>query len=309
MHFLFRATLRLLAACALGAFTNACSYAHVGSGEVGIVRTPNGMNQQVLPTGDWGIGYFDQTTVYNTRSQERAEQLEVLAANGLKIVLDTSVRFHIVSEETLKLDQELGPHYYSVLIGPALRSQARRVVGRYQPEEIYSTQREIIERQIREGVENAIKGRHITLEAILVRNVRLPDVIQGAINNKLEAEQQALKMKFVLAQSQSENERRILEEKAESERKRIVAQGQADALRIDAQARADARRLEGQAAADYQRALQPHLTEQVLRFYQIEALKALARSPNAKLVIIGGSGRAPEQILDLRRMPKTDTPN
>ena len=280
----------------------ACSYAHVNSGEIGIVRTPTGMSADTLQTGDWRIGYYDDATVYSTRSQDRAEQLEVLAANGLKVVLDASVRYHIVPGEVLALDQELGIHYYSTLIGPTLRSEARKVVGRYQPEEIYSTQREVIARQILEGVESHIQGRHLVLEAVLIRNVQLPEAIQQAINTKLEAEQEALKMKFVIAQAQAEAEKQVLQEKAAAERSRIAAQARADALRVEAQARAEAKRLDGQAQADYQKSLQAGLTPQVLKYYEVDATKALAGSPNSKLIYLG-QGKGPEAIVDLRRRP------
>jgi regulator of protease activity HflC (stomatin/prohibitin superfamily) len=147
--------LSALAACAIcGLSATACSYATVGSGEIGVVWTPDGKPRS-LPEGEWGVGTYERTTLYNTRSQEHEERLEVLAANGLRIVLDTSIRYHIVADEAVALDHELGVHYYDVLVGPTLKSQARRVVGRYQPEEIYSTQRELIERQIRDGVEGA----------------------------------------------------------------------------------------------------------------------------------------------------------
>ena len=161
----------LLSSIVVSLLMTGCSYATVGPGQVGVVWTPSGTRQNVLPEGNWSVGYFDRATVYDARSQERDERLEVLASNGLRIVLDASVRYHIVAEEAVKLDRELGVQYYDVLLGPTLRSQARRVVGRYQPEEIYSSQRELIERQIREGVEKAIAGRHVVLEAVLVRNV------------------------------------------------------------------------------------------------------------------------------------------
>jgi regulator of protease activity HflC (stomatin/prohibitin superfamily) len=225
----------------------------------------------------------------------------------LKIVLDASIRYHIIEAEAVTLDQELGEHYYATLLGPTLRSQSRRVVGRFQPEEIYSTEREAIERQIREGVEAAIKGRHIVLEAVLVRNVRLPDAIQAAINTKLEAEQSSLKMKYVLAQSRAENEKRELEQKSEAERQLIMAQANAETLKLDAKAHADAKRVEGEAQDAYQRSIQLHLSDAMLRFYQVEASKELAHSPNAKLVFLGG-GRAPETVLDLRGAGKLDVP-
>ncbi len=281
----------------------ACSYARVGSGEVAIVRTPDGVRDKVYPPGDWQIGMLDAAINYSVRSQERAEQLEVLASNGLRIVLDTSLRFHIIPGEAVALDRELGADYYGVLLGPTLRSQARRVVGRFQPEEIYSTQRELIEREIREGIEAAIKGRHVILEAVLVRNVTLPPSIQAAINTKLEAEQSALKMKYVLAQSAAQEQDKLMQVKAQVERLKIAAESQAEISRLQAQAAADAKRIDGKATADYQQLVQAHLSPQMLRLQEIEASKAFADSPNAKLVIMGGSGAG--TLLDLRGLTPT----
>ena len=292
-------------------FASACTYAQVGSGEVAVVRTPGGMDQHVYTAGDWRIGGDDRATLYSVRSQERAERLEVQSSDGLGIVLDTSIRFHAAPGEVLALDQDVGPGYYDVLIGPTLRSQARRVVGRFTPEEIYSTQRELIERQIREGVEAAIKGRHVALEAVLVRNVRLPEQIQAAITNKLEAEQSALKMKFVIAEQEAEDQKQLEETKASADRAKIAAesasdaqrttaQAAADEVRVAAQAAADAKRLDAQATADYERIVQAGLTPSMLKLREIEATKALAQSPNAKLVMMGGGAATGKTVLDLR---------
>jgi regulator of protease activity HflC (stomatin/prohibitin superfamily) len=293
----------VVALCATG-----CSYARIGDGELGVVRTPNGVSSAPLPTGDWGVGSNDTVTVYNTRSLQRDERLEVLAANGLKIVLDTSVRYHVVPGDVVKLDKELGKDYYSVLLGPTLKSQARRVVGRYQPEEIYSTEREQIEKQVREGMTAAINGRHIEVEAVLIRNVQLPEVIQAAINDKLEAEQSALKMKFVIAQAQSEAEKNLLEQKALVERETLAADGKAAAVRVQAQAKADAKRIEGEATADYQKSLKQNLTPEVLRYYQLDATRSLASSPNSKLVFVG-NGNAPQTLLDMRETGAAQIPS
>jgi regulator of protease activity HflC (stomatin/prohibitin superfamily) len=264
----------------------------VQSGQVAVVRTPAGVNSHVFPAGDWEIGHDDAATIYDARSQGREERLEVLASNGLSIKLDTSIRYHIIADEAVALDQELGPDYYDTLIGPTLKSQARRVMGRYQPEEIYSSQRELIERQIREGMTEAIKGRHIELEAVLIRNVTLPDAIQDAINTKLTAEQDALKMKFVLQQADAEEQKKLMEAKAQAERDQIAADQAAAASREQAQAAADAKRLDGQATADYEKLVQQFLTPQILQLEQIDANKAVAGSPNAKLVLLGGSEHA-----------------
>ncbi len=296
---------RLLFGLVVATGSTACSYAHVGNGEVAIVRTAAGVENKVNPTGDWDIGMGDTATKYSIRSQERGEQLEVLASNGLRIDLDTSIRFHIVAEETVALDRELGDQYYSILIGPTLRSQARRVVGRYQPEEIYSTQRDAIEREMRDGIAAALKGRHVVLEAVLIRNVTLPPAIQSAINTKLEAEQQALKMKYVLSQAESEEQKKMIQVKAEAEREKIAAQTAADAVRMQAQGAADAKKIDGAATADYERMVDEHLTPNILRLQEIQANQALAQSPNAKLIFVG-KGAPPKTVVDLRG--KSDNP-
>lgn len=279
--------------CLLGA----CTYAHVGSGEVAVVRTPDGVSPTVYTTGDWKIGHNDVAVSYDARSQEHAEQLQVQASDGLGITLDTSIRYHIIPNEAVALHTELGEHYYDVLVGPTLRSQARRVVGRYKPEEIYSTDRESIEKQITDGVGDAIKGRHIIVEAVLIRGVTLPPEIQQAITNKLEAEQQALKMKFVIDQQKAADEQELMKTQAAADRQKISAQAAADASRTAAQAAADAKRIDAQATADSEKLVQPFLTPQVLRLKEIEATKALADSPNTKLVI---GGNTTQTLLDLR---------
>jgi regulator of protease activity HflC (stomatin/prohibitin superfamily) len=282
-----------------------CGWAHIGAGEVGVRWTRDGLEQQVYGAGEHHIGVFDHMTTYSVRSQEKEERLDIQSVDGLGITLDTSIRYHAIPSEVVALHQELGPEYYQVLIGPTLRSQARRVVGRFKPEEIYSTQREMIERQIREGVEAAIKGRHVEVEAVLVRNVVLPEAIQQKITQKLSAEQEALQMKYELAKQDAQNELQRMQANGEKERQHInddIRQMQAEAeakhVRIAAEAAADAKRLDGQATADYNRTVEKSLTPTVLRLREIEASMAIATSPNAKLVLGGGVGA--HALLDLR---------
>lgn len=151
-----------------------CSYATIGPGQVGVVWTPSGTSTNVLPEGNWVSDSSRPARKGETNDSSYSPQT-VFASSSTRRSVTTSCR-----------------------------SQARRVIGRYQPEEIYSTQREVIERQIREEVEKAIVGRHVVLETVLVRNVTLPETIQQAIKEKLQAEQMALKMKFVLEQTEAE---------------------------------------------------------------------------------------------------------
>ena len=193
------------------AFCFAAGCVTITSGQAGVLwHSRSGTDPTPLGEGWHLITPLDQVTLYDLRTQERNEKLEVLAVNGLQLGFDTSVRFHVVPGEVAALHREVGPEYYDVILGPVLRSQARRVVGRYTPEEIYSTKRELIEREMRIAVEQAIQGKHIVLEAILVRDVALPTMIQKAIMDKLAEEQHALKMKYVIEHERLEADRRVI---------------------------------------------------------------------------------------------------
>jgi regulator of protease activity HflC (stomatin/prohibitin superfamily) len=233
----------------------------VDAGQRGVWwRSSGGTDLTPVAEGWYYVPPLASLTTYDIRSQQRNEQLIVISSNGLSLGLDTTIRFRLDPEGVAMLHQETGPNYYDVILGPVLRSQARRVVGRYTPEEIYSTKRELIEREMREAVDKAIAGKHIVLEAILVRNVALPELIQRAIIDKLSEEQSALKMKFVLERAQQE-----------AERKRIEAQG----------------------VAAFQEIVSAKISEALLRWKQLEAIEHLAQSPNAKVVMLNGGKETP----------------
>jgi regulator of protease activity HflC (stomatin/prohibitin superfamily) len=229
---------------------------------VGVLwRASTGTQTKAYGEGLQYIAPWNVLSVYDLRAMNRNEVLDVIAVNGLGIKLDASVRYHLKPGEIVALDREIGPDYYPTILEPVLRSEARRVFGRYTPEEIYSTKRDLIEREIREGLRSKIEGKHIELEAVLIRNVELPDAIRHAIDQKLAAEQEVLKMKYVLEV---------------------------------AQASAEQRRIEAQGIADYNRIVAASLTAPMLEFDRIQELNRLAASNNAKTVVLGpGAGRSP----------------
>jgi regulator of protease activity HflC (stomatin/prohibitin superfamily) len=169
--------------------------------------------------------------------------------------VDASIRYRPELAELFELQTTIGPDYDQKVIGPVVRSEARKVFGRYQPEEIYSTKREEIERQIYDEVLKALKGKHVVVEAILVRDVLLPDTIKTAIADKLAEEQRSQKMKFTLDK-----------ERQEALRKQVEAEG----------------------IAKYQSIVRQGLTAEYLQWKGIEATQAIATSANTKVVIVGG---------------------
>jgi regulator of protease activity HflC (stomatin/prohibitin superfamily) len=245
---------------AIAPFLPGCRCPTVESGHRGIVFKPlsGGTSKELLGEGMHFIPVWNHVIQYDARVHEMKEQLIVLSSNGLTIRVDASIRFRPKTEELFELQTEIGPNYADKVVAPVVRSEARKVFGRYQPEEIYSTKREEIERSIYDEVLKALEGKHVIVEAVLVRDVELPDAIKTAIADKLGEEQRAQKMHFTLDR-----------ERQEAQRKQIEAEG----------------------IAKYQSIVRQGLTQEYLQFKGIEATAQLAESSNAKVVIVG-SGKS-----------------
>jgi regulator of protease activity HflC (stomatin/prohibitin superfamily) len=143
------------------------------------------------------------------------------------------------------------------VLKPAMRSATRSVVGRYTPDEIYSTKRDAIQEEIFIETEKIVKDQYIQLNDVLVRDVTLPSAIKDAIERKLGQEQESQEYEF-----------RLEKAKKEAEKQRIEAQGKADANRI----------------------LSASLNDWILKDKGIEATLKLSESPNTKVIVVGGGG-------------------
>jgi regulator of protease activity HflC (stomatin/prohibitin superfamily) len=249
-----RRALALLLAAA--PFLPGCRCPTVASGHRAIVfkTLGGGTSKELLGEGMHFIPIWNHVIPYDTRVHEMKEQLAVLSSNGLTLRVDASVRYRPKVEELYELQTQIGPDYDQKVIGPVVRSEARKVFGRYQPEEIYSTKREEIERQIYDEVLRALDGKHVVVEAVLVRDVELPDAIKTAIADKLAEEQRAQKMVFTLDRERQEAQRKLIEADGVAKYQQIVRQG---------------------------------LTQEYLQFKGIEATARLAESQNSKVVIVG----------------------
>jgi regulator of protease activity HflC (stomatin/prohibitin superfamily) len=252
-------------------FASACTT--IGPGHAGVLwRASSGTQAEPYGEGLHAVAPWNHFDVYDLRSMNHDEKLTVIAVNGLAMELDASVRYRVVPQEIVALEREVGPQYYETILEPILRSEARRVIGRYTPEELYSTKRDLIEREIREELKTKIEGKHLVLEAVLIRNIKLPDTIREAIDKKLAAEQEVLKMKYVLEIAKST---------------------------------AEQRRVEAQGIADYNSVVSASLSGPILEFERIRELGKLAESPNSKTVVIGpGNAAAPVVLTAPQTEPK-----
>lgn len=230
----------------------------IGSGERGVLyKLTSGVETEKPPLGE-GLNFvlpWNRVFVYNVRQQEFFErEMSVLSSNGLEIKLDASVLYEANSTTVALLHQTRGEGYLQSVIIPAIRSATRSVVGRYTPEQLYSTKRDAIQKEIFEETKKIVEPQYIQLNDVLVRDVTLPPTIKDAIERKLKQEQESLEYEF-----------RLTKAKKEAERQRIDAEGKAAANKI----------------------LSASLTDKILREKGIEATLKLAESPNSKVVVVG----------------------
>jgi regulator of protease activity HflC (stomatin/prohibitin superfamily) len=233
----------------------------IGSGEAGVLyRTfGNGVvtDEPPLNEGFHIVAPWNKVFVYEVRQQEVFEKMKVLSSNGLDIQLDASAWFQPDYAQLGKLHQEKSEMYKERILLPAIRSAARSVVGRYTPEQLYSSKRDAIQVEIFEETKNIVEDQYIQLNEILIRDVTLPPTIKEAIERKLKQEQESLEYEF-----------RLVTAAKEAEKVRIEAQGKADANKI----------------------LSASLTDKILKDKGIDATLKMAESPNSKVVVIGSRG-------------------
>lgn len=232
----------------------------IGSGEAGVLYKTFGggvvTDEPPLGEGFHIVAPWNKVYVYEVRQQEVFEKMQVLSSNGLEIKLDASAWFEPKREFLGKLHQEKGEAYVQRVLLPTIRSAARSVVGRYTPEQLYSSKRDAIQQEIYEETKKIVDGQYIQLNEVLVRDVTLPPTIKEAIERKLKQEQESLEYEF-----------RLVTAKKEAEKVTIEAQGKADANRI----------------------LSASLNNMILQDKGIDATLELAKSPNSKVVIVGSS--------------------
>jgi len=229
----------------------------IDSGHAGVLYQLGGgvdPESQALGEGINFVAPWNSVIDYEVRQQELPEKMSVLSSNGLDIKLDASVLYQPDYNNLSRLHKEKGREYLSRVLQPAIRSAARSVVGRYTPEQLYSSKRDAIQDEIFEETKKIVQPQFIQLNNILIRDVTLPPTIKEAIERKLKQEQESLEYEFRLVTAAKEAEKVIIE-----------AQGKADANKI----------------------LSASLTDKILQDKGIEATIKLSESPNSKVIVIG----------------------
>ena len=250
----------------------------IEAGQVGVKTLFGKVQNDVLSSGLHFINPFVKVHSLDIKTQNYTmsgihdegaknvdDAIRVLTADGLEVTIDLTVLYKLLPAEAPRLLRETGKDYTDKIVRPLTRTKIRDNSVYYDAISLYSSKRDEFQHRIFKSIEEDFKHRGLVLEQLLVRNITLPQSVKTTIEQKINAEQDAQKMQFVL-----------LKEKQEAERKRVEAQG----------------------IADYQRIINIGLTDQQLQYEQIKAYLELAKSENAKVIIMG-KGNAPI-ILDTK---------
>lgn len=251
--------MRHLIACCLIVLTASIaltSCTTVREGQVGI-RQKLGQFQEKPVEG--GVAFFNPFTSSIVKMSTQTENMEVAlnlpSKEGLNIQAEISILYRLDKTQAPEVLRQIGRNYENEIILPVFRSAVADVSARYFAKDMHTGQRDIIEKAIQERMSKILADRGLTIENVLIKSIVLPANLARAIEEKLEAEQQALRMEFILQQT-----------RLEADQQRIKAEGVRDAQQIIAEG----------------------LTPEVLRFKSIEAFLELAKSPNTKIIISDG---------------------
>lgn len=232
-------------------------------GTVGVQKLFGKVSDKTLPSGLNIINPLVEVVDFEIRTQNYTmsgvmdegdkatdDAIRVLSADGLEVIIDLTVLYKVIPNEAPRILREIGTDYKNVIVRPLCRTKIRDNAVYYDAVALYSVKRDEFQNKIFSSIEKDFKSRGLLLEQLLVRNITLPASVKATIESKINAEQEAQKMTFVLQK-----------EKQEAERKRVEAQG----------------------IADYQKILSTGLSDKQLQY---EMIKAIATSPNAKLIFL-----------------------
>ena len=239
----------------------------IPTGHVGILTLFGRVTGETLQEGIHLINPLKSVQKLSVQTQSVKESANVPSNEGLILALDTSLLFHLDKSKAAWVYQTVGENYAEKIIEPTMRAAIRAATSAHTANALYTNARELVQQQIQDELTAQLAPRGVIVENVLLRDVQLPAMLKTSIEAKQQAEQDALRMSFILQK-----------EKQEAERKRIEAQG----------------------IADFQKIVAQGISPQLLEWKGIEATEKLATSSNAKVVIVGNSKNGLPLVLEPR---------
>jgi regulator of protease activity HflC (stomatin/prohibitin superfamily) len=237
----------------------------VGPGQVGVQVLFGDVRERTLPSGLHLVIPLVSIERMSVRTQAYTmsiapgegqikgdDAIMALTAEGLSVALDVTIWFHLIADDAAAVYRDIGPNYIDKIVRPAIRTSIRNAAVHYNATDIYSVKRTQVTNDIFTDLAVSFTGKGVVCEKVLLRNVDLPAKVKDAIDDKIAAEQDAQKMKFILQK-----------EEQEADRKRIEANGISQANKIIANS----------------------LTSRYLQWYYIQTLGSLVNSPNNTIIM------------------------
>jgi regulator of protease activity HflC (stomatin/prohibitin superfamily) len=246
----------LLAAVIFGLIFFFSCVISIPTGHVGVLTLFGKVTGETLGEGIHLINPLKSVQKLSIQTQSIKESANVPSNEGLILALDTSLLFHLDRSKAAEVFQKVGANYTEKIVEPTLRAAIRAATSSHTANALYTNARELVQQQIKDQLIAELGPRGVTIEDVLLRDVQLPAILKSSIEAKQQAEQDALRMNFILQK-----------EKQEAERKRIEAQG----------------------IADFQKIVAQGISPQLLEWKGIEATEKLASSSNSKIVVVGNT--------------------
>jgi len=234
------------------------SCAIVRPGEVGVKQKFGKIKSGPLPQGLYMLNpFFTKVVKVPTRTINMPVQLTSLPTKeGLSVSCDLAVLFHIKEDYAVKVVETVGVKNGEGIIMSALRSASADITAQFLAKDLHTAEREKIEKAISEKLTFILGDRGFVVENVLLKSVQLPLTLTNAIEAKLEAEQQAQAMEFVLQRQKQEAKRMEIEAEAIKNFNKTISEG---------------------------------LSELLIRYRSLEIVEKLSKSPNSKVIITNGS--------------------
>ncbi len=232
------------------------SCATVRQGTVGVKRTVGKIKEESLPPGArWYNPLTSRIIIVPVRTENLEVSLELPSKEGLNVLSEISILYHVEEGKATEVIGTIGEGYEETMILPVFRAAAADITANYMAKDMHTGNRMEIEAAIEDKMMELLSDRGFIIEAVLMKSIQLPAGLYQAIEQKLEAEQDAQRMEFILQKERQEAERRTIEAEGIRDANQIISEG---------------------------------LTPEILRYKAIEAYRELSTSPNAKVIIGGG---------------------
>ncbi|MCU0447794.1 MAG: prohibitin family protein [Microscillaceae bacterium] len=261
----------------------------IRQGEVGVRRKLGRINPTVLTEGPKGLNPFTTTILRVPISIVNLEiNANLPSKEGLTIGSEISILYQLKSTQVPKLLQEVGMNYEREVILPVFRSASADITAKFYAKDMHSGERGIIEKAIRDQMMTILEPKGIIIDNVLLKSILLPPGLSRAIEEKLQAEQDAQRMEFVKQKEKADAERRLIQAEGDRSVQVTNAEARKSVLEIEAAGKANAMKIEAEAQNKANEMLIKNLSPALLRFRSIEAFRAVSGSNNSKLIFTDG---------------------